>query len=118
MNARASHYRGTHAASAAGAAPSDDPVMSAGVKRWRLSEIDNVLPRRYMLRQCALELFFGDGGQMLVALASQKDRDRCSVRLQLVPRVIDMRFVCWFAQSKTPAAAWAQVVRFACGAAC
>ena len=49
------------------------------------------------LRQCALELFFVDGGQMLVALGSQKGRDRCGVAILCCAGLQSLRvaFVCY-----------------------
>jgi hypothetical protein len=44
-------------------------------RRWALSLLNRVLPRRFLLQQCALELFFSDGSTCFLAFPTAKLRD-------------------------------------------
>ncbi len=55
----------------------EPPSMSRpNSKRWPLALLVAVCPRRYLLRRCALELFFADGRSLFFSFDSTAKADR------------------------------------------
>jgi hypothetical protein len=50
------------------------PAYSAQPRRWQLAYIVRILPRRYLLKRCAVEFFFTDNSSAFVAFAPKRMR--------------------------------------------
>ena len=50
------------------------PSYKSRPRRWQLAYVVRILPRRYLLQRCALELFFVDHSSVFVAFATSRLR--------------------------------------------
>ena len=68
-------------------------IPKQNAKRWQLSLLVAVCPRRYLLRRCALELFFSDGRSTFFSFDSSRTANRVMTLIfdQKPPKLLEIR---------------------------
>lgn len=68
------------------------------VRKWAFEDIREILKRRYLLRQVAIELFSSDGRNHLVVFSDVAVRDEV---FQKLASIISVKYVCYFLSHNT-----------------